>query len=324
MLTGKANTFCLYKILFDYSDADNILTRKQIEEKLLSEYGLEFDRRTLKSSLLTLEDMGFEISFYEDNKKGYYLMSRDFDPSEVRVLIDSVYFNSSIPKKQTEDLVKKLQLLLPMPKRKKYKNLTIASSTKKTINKEMFYNIDILDEAISNCKRVEFTYLHYNFKKQLVPKRKEKYLVSPYALIAAKEHYYLIGKYDNYDSFAHFRIDKIKDIEILPDKFKKTDDFDISRYADINTMMHRGECISAQFKCKNYVLDYLIDEFGQNARILENDDGETFTATVSGTFDGLRIWAMHYLDCTEVLEPQDLREEMLKIINENMYVEGIK
>lgn len=321
MLTSKANTFCLYKVLYDYSDADNILARKDIEEKLLSEYGLEFDRRTLKSSLLTLEDMGFDISFYEDNKKGYYLISREFDPSEVRLLMDSVYFNSAIPKKQTEDLVKKLQLLLPKHKRKKYKNLTVAGSNKKTVNREMFFNIDILDEAISDCKRVEFTYLHYNFKKQLVPKREEKYIVSPYALIAVREHYYLIGKYDKYEEFTHFRIDKIKDINITPETFKKTGDFDLSRYADINTMMHRGKCISATFKCKNYVLDYLIDEFGQNARIQENDDGETFTATVSGTFDGLRIWAMHYLDCTEVLEPQDLREEMLKIIESNMYVE---
>ena len=320
MLTSRANTFCLYKVLFDYSDADHIMTRKQIEEKLMSDYGIEFNRITLVNSLMTLEDMGFEISFYEDNKEGYYLISRDFDPSEVRLLMDSVYFNSSIPKKQTEDLVKKLQLLLPVHSRKKYKNLTIASSGKKTINKEIFFNIDILDEAISDCKRVKFTYMHYNFKKQLVPKRKEKYLVSPYALIAAKEHYYLIGKFDNYDTFTHFRIDKIKDIEILSEKFEKTDDFDVSSYADINTMMHRGECITAKIKCKNAVLDYLIDEFGQNARILENDDGETFTATVSGTFDGLRIWAMHYLDCTEVLEPQDLREEMLKIIKNNMYV----
>ena len=113
MLTSKANTFCLYKVLYDYSDADNVLTRKDIEEKLLSEYGLEIERKTLKSCLLTLEDMGFDISFYEDNKKGYYLISREFDPSEVRLLMDSVYFNSAIPKKQTKDLVKKLQLLLP-------------------------------------------------------------------------------------------------------------------------------------------------------------------------------------------------------------------
>lgn len=319
MLTSKANTFCLYKVLYDYTDADNILTRKQIEEKLQSDYGLKIDRRTMMSSLLTLEDMGFDISVYNDNKKGYYLISREFDPSEVRLLMDSVYFNSAIPQKQSEKLIKKLQLLLPEPKRKKYKNLSVAASGKKTSNKEVFFNIDILDEAISNCKKVEFTYLRYNFKKELVPKREDKYTICPYALIAAREHYYLIGKPDNSEDFIHFRIDKIKGIRILKEKFKKPDSFDISKYADINTMMHGGNFIEAVFRCKNQMLDYLIDEFGQSVRIQKNSDGETFNATVTGSFDGLKIWAIHYLDCAEVLEPQDLRKEVIKIIKDNMY-----
>lgn len=35
MLTSKTNIFCLYKVLFDYSDADHILTRKEMTAKPL-------------------------------------------------------------------------------------------------------------------------------------------------------------------------------------------------------------------------------------------------------------------------------------------------
>ena len=318
MLTNRVNTFCLYKVLYDYSDADNILSRADIDQKLECDYGISMNRHTLRESLAVLGDMGFEISVYEDNGKGYYLETREFELSEVRLLIDSVFFNSAIPQKQTDKLVKKLQGLLPEYKRKRYKNLTVATSAKKTVNKELFFNIDILDEAISERKKVEFDYYHYNFKKELVKKRDDKYSVCPYALIAAREHYYLIGKFDNAENFTHFRVDKIKGIKITEVKFAK-DDFDVSKYADVNTMMHGGDYIEAKFRCKNWTLDYLIDEFGQDARIFENDDGETFTATVKGSFEGIRIWAMHYLDCAEVVEPQVLRNAVIKNIKNNMY-----
>ena len=80
MLTSKANTFCLYKVLYDYSDADNILTRADIDEKLMNDYGITMNRHTLSSCITVLENMGFVLSIYEDNGKGYYLETREFEP----------------------------------------------------------------------------------------------------------------------------------------------------------------------------------------------------------------------------------------------------
>ena len=140
----------------------------------------------------------------------------------------------------------------------------------------------------------------------------------PYALIAAREHYYLIGKLDGAENFYHFRVDKIKDIAMTEKKFKR-EKFDVSKYADINTMMHGGDYIEAKFKCKNWMLDHLIDEFGQDAKIFENADGETFTAIVKGSFEGLKIWAVHYPDCAEVTAPAELRNAVIEIIKNNVY-----
>jgi predicted DNA-binding transcriptional regulator YafY len=91
MITDRGNTICLLEILKEFSDSEHILTMKEILLKMNLVYGINPDRRTVYSSIALLNDMGYDISDYEDNGKGYYLRSRDFEQSEVMLLADAVY-----------------------------------------------------------------------------------------------------------------------------------------------------------------------------------------------------------------------------------------
>ncbi len=145
MSSPKANIICLLKILWDYSDGDNILSMKDIKSKMIQLYGRDIDRRTVSDCCDALNLAGFDVSLFKENKEGYYLRSRLFDTSELRLLIDSVYSNNTIPASDSAKLIKKLQKLTNVHKSKSYNALTVCRDNMKTPNKETFYNISLLD-----------------------------------------------------------------------------------------------------------------------------------------------------------------------------------
>lgn len=319
MLTAKANTLCLLSILREFSDSEHIMTKSEIISKMESIYGLHITRKTMYSCLAVLIEMGYDISIYEENKIGYYLDSREFDQAEVRLLMDCVYSNTAISSRQSEKLIKKLQTFLPYHKRRNYRNLSIVETSRKTQNNEVFLNIEVLDEAISKKKKVEFTYTQYTIKKELQPKYKTKYKVSPYAMVASNDGYYLFCTTERHTNISIYRIDKIKDIDITDEKIiPPPDDFNPPKYIDESVFMYSSKRVEARIKCDNSMIGHVIDKFGKNVRLYDNEDG-TFTVTVTGAFDGLKIWATHYLTGCEIIAPKELRDSVIDMIKQNRY-----
>jgi hypothetical protein len=71
MPTDKANVICLLNIFRDYSDGEHILPMGEIIKRMEAVYGLRPDRRTVTSAIETLQTLGFDISPYGENHKGY-------------------------------------------------------------------------------------------------------------------------------------------------------------------------------------------------------------------------------------------------------------
>ena len=86
MLGDRANIVCLYKILEKYSDEEHILSMSDITGYFMQDYGMKIDRRAVYGAADTLIELGYDISVYKENGKGYYLRSRLFEPSEVRLM----------------------------------------------------------------------------------------------------------------------------------------------------------------------------------------------------------------------------------------------
>lgn len=86
MLTEKANAICLLKVLAEYSDEKHILPMREIISKMKQDYGIAPDRRTIYSTVTMLNNIGYDISTYEENGVGYYLKQRLFEPGEMRLL----------------------------------------------------------------------------------------------------------------------------------------------------------------------------------------------------------------------------------------------
>ena len=320
MLTSKANVICLLRILEEYSDEFHIMTAKEISDKFEKIYDMSMDRRTIYSCISTLAELGYDISTYEENGKGYYLRIREFDSADIRLLIDAVNSFEYISRKQTDELNEKLKNKLSRYERKRFNTSNLVRTDKKSPNSQVFLNIEILDQAINERKKVSFTYLDYDYDKTLKPRRTEPYTASPYSMIVESEHYYLVMILDGKTEPSFYRIDMMKNIEILED------DITVSgKDAQLDTVKkvvyaHAGKPEHIRLRCDKKALRYCLERFGLDIMIIPLNNGDAFEASFTASPQGILYWALQQLQSVEVLEPQNLRDQISCIVKNNKYI----
>ena len=315
MLTEKANAICLLEVLKEYSDAEHILPMREIIAKMQSLYGIKIDRRTVYGAIALLIELGYDISLYEDNGVGYYLRERELEQSEVLLLTDAVYSFPFIPERQTEQLVQKLQKQLSVHQRKKYCHLTVARQGHKTGNRQVFWNIEQLDEAITRKRKVTLDYLHYGYDKRQHPTA--TYTLSPYEMVYTNEHYYLICVPDHDPHTRLYRIDRMADIRILDEPRSEA----VARQEAQNAVYaYVGKPERIVMYCDHTILDDVIDRFGTDIQLRERDEN-TFAVSFTAPPRGVKFWALQYLPYVEVMEPAWLREEVIDSIGKNRYLQ---
>ena len=320
-MTNRANAIILLKILAEYSDENHIMQMQELITKFKILYGIDIDRRTIYGLMDVLEHLGYDISNYNENGIGYYLRERYFESSEIRLIMDAVYSHQAISSKQTERLIAKLQKLLNIHNRKKYRNLSIVKSNKKTENQQVFLNIEILDEAIQNKKKISFSYLIYGLDKQLHPRKTDKYMVNPYQLICTNEHYYLICKMTGAEKLSMYRIDLMQDIESLDeniDTYLSPAELQVAE--NKTTYAWYGNAERIELKCKNYVIGDILDKFGHDISVKPLDD-DHFIAVVNTAPAGVQFWALQYLPHVEVISPAWIRDEIIESVKNNPYIQ---
>lgn len=317
MITDKANMLCILQILKEYSDESHILSMKELRQKLQNEYDIKPDRRTVYGAVQALNDLGYDISTYEENGIGYYLREREFDAGEIRLLLDAIYNCSYITPKQTEELLAKIRSFMSVHERKKYSYTNIVNPEKKSANPEVFLNIEVIDQAINERKQIEFTYLKYDHTKKLIPRREKKYVANPYAMICENEHYYLILILEGHPELAFYRIDMMKDIEILDSEItisKKDAKLDSVKKV---VYAYSGEPKHVELLCDEIGLRYCIEKFGTDIIINQKDD--KFEILLNVPTEGMLYFALQYIEHIEVVGPSELRSQITKAIKESNY-----
>ena len=308
----KMLNMLILEILRKYTDGDHSLTQQEIIRLLDINYGMECDRRSVKNNVLSLKELGYDISM----EKGYRLLSREFDDSELRILIDSVLFSKSISTKQAKGLIEKIRSLASNYFNVKVSHVSNLPELNRTINKQAMYSLDAINEAIADKKKISFIYNMIGTDFKLHPKRKEPYIVNPYQIVANNGKFYLISNYDKYDDVAHFRIDKMTDVRILDDKVKPMslvpeleNGLNLPKHMAEHFYMFSGSSVSAKIRTTEDMMSELVDWFGTDFRIIEKG-GNSICIRVICNQEALRYWALQYGPYVEVIEPTKLREQI--------------
>lgn len=301
----------ILQILEEYSDFDHPLKQEEIARYLEKDYGIEIERKAIGRNLSLLKEAGYDIS---SDRRGSYLESRNFEDSELRMLIDGVLASKYITAKHSKELIEKLCLQSNKYFRAHVKNIWSVNEWSKTDNCALFYNIEIIDTAIEEGQQISFCYNKYGADKKL--HKTSDHCVTPYQLILHNQRYYLVGCNEKWKNLGHYRLDRITDIRLTdkPATLLRSlpghqNGIDYKEYATSLPYMFTDMPESIEFIAEPEIVDQIVDWFGDNARI--QPCGEKLKVYVRASPNAMEYWAMQYLNFVEILSPVSLRERIV-------------
>lgn len=334
-------------ILQKYSDEQHRLSQKEILEILRKEYEMPVDRKAVRRNLLNLIEYGSDIEYREVSRKEIFKKKSDdeiyleeekesedenvlwtdfylkqkFSDEELRLLIDSLLFSAHIPYRQSKELIEKLESLSNVYFKSRTQYIYPLSQNR-TDNKQVFYTIGILDEAIRSNKKVAFEYAEYHTDKKMYSKRRpdgsiRTYIATPYQMVAQEGKYYLICNYDKYDDISNYRIDRIRNIEMIDEdgkpfeslKWSGKQKLNLSDYMKEHVYMYSSGNSLVKFRIVKEMISDVIDLFGKDVYFSEETDTHVVvTARVNER--SAEQFAKNYAPDAMVLEPERLREKL--------------
>ena len=139
-------------------------------------------------------------------------------------------------------------------------------------------------------------------------------------MISQNGHSYLICNLPPYDDLTHFRIDRIKDCQVLDEPAKSLrmlkgfeTGIRLSDYIKSHPHLWNGEQVHIAFQCKQYMMNDVADSFGTDLRIEALPD-DMMKVHVYASESSMLHWAIQFADAVEVLFPKGLREQIAETL----------
>lgn len=287
----------------------------------LESCGISAERKSIYSDIEGLQLFGVDIL---SCTKGYYVVSREFEMPELKMLVDCVSASKFITEKKSERLIKKIESLASRHEAGKLQRQVYIADRIKVGNEEIYRSVDTLSEAINEKRKVSFRYFEYDVdKKRKYRNGGNEYIVSPYSLTVSDENYYLIAHYPKHEDLTHFRVDRMSDIVIIDELQDNVESimgesFSIGEYSRKLFSMFSGENSRVEILCENRMMNSVIDRFGKDVFVMKVDD-EHFKVMVnvdlSPTFFA---WIFTFGGKMKIVAPEEAKEQFQSVLKKFM------
>ena len=324
----KQKLLYIMKIFMEKTDDDYGVTVADIIEYLDS-YEIVAERKSIYNDIECLRDFGMDIVKTKVGKISLFsLVSREFTLEEIKLLIDAVQSSKFITLKKSRDLIRKIETLTSENQAKELHRQVIVANRVKNSNEDIYRNIDSINRAINNKRKISFYYTQWAVSrtgaKKIVRVRRhdgKRYLLTPKALTWDDENYYLIAYDKEAEKLKHFRVDKMEDIAVeenRADSTKAVDKFDLAVYTKQVFGMYGGETVSVKLRFDDSLIGVVVDRFSDRVFIQPHGDG-TFTMSaevmLSPQFFG---WLFSFGDKVQITSPKSAKQEF------NAYLDSVK
>ena len=311
----------LTRIMLEKTDEEHGLTLAQIIAELEAR-GVTAERKSLYNDFADLTDkLGIEIIKEQSGRDVlYHVASREFELAEVKLLIDAIQSSKFITEKKSRDLIKKMKSFVSEHQASQLSRQVYVQGRAKTMNESIYYNVDDLHKAIGENKKISFKYYRWNVQKKLEERNHGiVFTVSPWALTWDDENYYLVA-FDDYDQkIKHYRVDKMKQIELLDEKRAGKEEFkgfDMAAYSKMNFGMYNGRKETVKFEFNNYMVGVFLDRFGKDISIREIDEKNSETRVEVAISPQFFAWVMSLGDEVKLTGPDAVVEEMKEYVQD--------
>lgn len=317
----KLKLMYLAKILLEQTDEEHTITVPGMIAAL-SRYGISAERKSIYDDLQYLEMFGLDICSRKTKTTDYYIGSRDFELPELKLLVDSVQASKFITHKKSMELISKIEKLTSRENAKKLQRQVFITNRVKTLNEQIYYNVDRIHDAIAANKQITFKYFTLNVEKQRVYRKNgELYTESPVSLTWDDENYYLITYKEKYKSYAHYRVDKMEGIQLTDDeRVLPPQSFDLSGYTKATFGMFGGEETDISIRFHNDLASVVFDRFGTDIPIISRNDDSFVCRVRAAVSPHFLSWLVTFGNKAKILSPQHVADELcaqVKSVMEN-------
>jgi len=200
----------------------------------------------------------------------------------------------------------KLLSLLPQSLSKRLEGIENGVETAKTAlvdysGKESLFRV--LNTALIENRSVRIVY--YSFTRDELTER----TVDPYKLVFNEGFWYLAAFCRLREAVKLFRVDRIREFELLADKFEPPADFNFEAYLGSAWGMERGEEFQFKVRFSGTAVRFARETRMHSTQRLESrlDGTLIYTAKACG-FKSILRWVLQFGSEAEVLGPPELRE----------------
>ena len=302
----------IWQILQKHSDFEHPLTQEDIAGYLERDYGIVIERKAVGRNLSLLKEAGIDI---ESSRAGSYLDTREFEDSELKLLIDGVLCSQHINPRQSSDLIEKLCKLSNKYFRSHVKNIHTVKDWNKTENPALFYNIELVDIAIEEGKQLQYDYNKYDLDKKLQKSSFQR--VTPYQLILHNQRYYLMAYSSYWGNMVFHRLDRISNIRLYDKPAHPIREvpgyesgIDYRKISSTMPYMYTDDPERIEFITEPGIVDQVIDWFGKDIAVRKTDDENKVIISLWASPNAMEHWAMQYLNYVEVIAPAHLRQRL--------------
>ena len=201
----KSKLVTLLRILEQRTDENHRLNVPQLVQ-LLENQGILAERKSIYSDIDTLRSLGYDIQLQRGRGGGYWMASRAFELSELKLLVDAVQSSSVISARTSKRIIHKLEALCSDYEGTQLQRQVYVDGRPKTDSQTLLYSIDALHTAINRGCLVQFRYKGSSAVRT----------VSPWQLAWENGCYYLIAYQDEKaPPVRHYRVDRMAGVLVL-------------------------------------------------------------------------------------------------------------
>ena len=277
---------------------------------MLEKHRICCERKTVYSHIAALQDYGVDIETRRGKHGGYFIASRIFELPELKLLIDAVQSSRYLTEKKSRELIGKLcQQCNRYDASLMHRDLVIERRVK-SMNETIYYNVDAIQEAISQGKQIAFRYFDWGIDGQR-HYRPRNYQASPYGLCQDNENCYLLAHSDRH-GVTHYRVDRMSDIVLTEDNRTPCPELtgpNLIHHANQLFQMYSGDTQQVKLRFHRSLTNVVVDRFGADVMMIPDGD-DHFVFTVPVAVSPLFLsWVIGFGDKVQILHPQSVKDQ---------------
>jgi predicted DNA-binding transcriptional regulator YafY len=179
----KLKPLYLARILTERTDGNNVLTAQELCDALKA-YDVPSSRQSLYDDIAALREFGLDITHKQGKGGGYYVAAREFDLSELILLVDAAQSSRLVTGKKCRELIDKLAKLTNREQAKQLNRQVYVNGRAVTLNEKSLNNVNVIHEAINGGKQISFKYFDMTYTKNAFTGKMAVHTSEPRSLCA--------------------------------------------------------------------------------------------------------------------------------------------